>query len=130
MSNYNLGEDIEKFVELRDYLSDERRRFKELEENIKRDMSEVEARILEFQRKIGVTSISTDTHTAYQTEKTFVRLGDWDAFSTWLLETGNVQCLEKRPAKLACLELEEHGVKLHDIGLQKDTEICVQIRKK
>ena len=126
-----IGEIIEEYAELRNYLKEERRKFKELEYNIKSDLERLEVKILEEQRKLGLTSISTENYTAFQTQKTFVRMGDWDTFSKWILETGNIQCLEKRCAKLACLELEEEdNINLHDIGIEKSSEICVQIRKK
>lgn len=125
-----IGEIIFEYAKLRDFLKDERRKFKELESSLKADMEVLETTILDKQRELGVQSLSTDTYTAFQTQKTFVRMGDWDTFSKWILETGNVQCLEKRAAKLACLEVEEEGTDLHDIGIEKSTEIAVQIRKK
>lgn len=126
----NIGELVDEYAMLRDHLKDERRKFKELETGIKGDLEEIEVKLLEEQRKLGVTSISTPNYTAFQTEKVFVRMGDWDTFSKWILETKNIQCLEKRCAKLACLEIEEEGYDLHDMGVEKTKEICVQIRKK
>ena len=125
-----VGELIEEFAELRDFLTAERKKFRELEGNIKQDMQKLESAILEKQREIGVTSLSTKSLTAFQTEKTYVRVGHWDTFIDYILESRNTQCLEKRCAKLACLELFEEGIVPSEIGLDKETEICVQIRKK
>lgn len=125
-----IGELIIEFAELRDHLKDERKKFRDFENNIKRDMEMIEARLLEKQRELGLTSLSTDRLTAFQTEKTYVRVGNWDKFIDYVAKSQNFQCLEKRCAKLACLELFEEGITPADIGLDKDTEICVQIRKK
>lgn len=125
-----VGELITDFVQLRDTLSVERKAFKQLEQELKSDMEEIEAAILEKQRELGVTSLSTKDLTAFQTDKTFVRMGNWDTFSEWVLKSGNIQCIEKRPAKLACLEIEENGEDLATIGIEKTSEICVQVRKK
>lgn len=144
-----IGELVEEFAELRDHLSVERKKFKDLEANLKSDMESLEVKILEKQRELGVRSISTDKFTAFQTSKVSVRMADWDSFSDWVLETGNIQCLEKRCAKLACLEIyEEKTAELREgmdpesdeykntrynlgsIGLDKTEEIVVQVRKK
>lgn len=131
----SIGELVEEYVALRDGLSVERKKFKSLEETTKLEMEKIEVKILEVQRTLGLKSVSTGNFTAFQTTKTTVRVGDWDEFSKWILETGNIHCLEKRCAKLACLEIEvsednEEGVNLADIGLDKAEEIVIQVRKK
>ena len=134
--DFDLGKSIQDYIEYRDILTEERHKFEAMERDIKARMSEIEASILEFQRRVGLTAVSTNTHTAYMSEKVQVRLADWDKFSDYLLRSGNVHCLEKRPAKLACLELEKEflasdtGESFESIGLNKHTEKCVLIRKK
>lgn len=141
-----IGELIEDYVHLRDTLKEERRLFKEREVEIKGSLEVIEASILETQRKLGITSLSTGGFTAFQTNKTSVRMSDWDTFSQWVLDTGNIQCVEKRPAKIACMEIleefnhenkenEESGEPpvhkdLATIGLDKIDEIVVQVRRK
>lgn len=127
----NIGALVQEYVERRDELSTKRKNFKEIERELKSEMEMLETQILDIQRELGVESISTKGFTAFQTPKTFVRMGDWDTFSKWILDTGNIQCLEKRCAKLACIEVEEtDGVDLASIGLEKSKEISIQVRKK
>ena len=127
----SIAEKIEEYVGLRDFLSDERKKFKDLESKIKSDMEVLETAILDQQRELGVTSLSTKLYTAFQTEKTFVRMANWDDFIDYVRSTNNFQMIEKRPAKLACLEvLENEGITPEDIGLNMTSEICVQVRKK
>jgi hypothetical protein len=125
-----IGEMTELYAGLREELKKERRAFKDIENSIKFELDHLEGSILEAQRKLGIRSISTGNYTAFQTEKKYVRMGDWDTFSKYVLKSGNVHLLEKRPAKLANLELEEFGVDLSTIGLEKTTEVCIQVRKK
>ena len=127
----NVDQTISEYVSLRDHLSELRNDFKEKEKEIKKRMGVLEADILEFQRKTGLQSASNRTHTAFQTTKTYVRVADWDDFSKYVLETGNIHLLEKRVAKLAALEIfKEEGIDPSQIGLHREDEIVVQIRKR
>jgi hypothetical protein len=126
-----VGELINEFAELRAHLDSERKKFKELEKRLKDDMERLEVAILEVQRSLGVTSLSTTNLTAYQTSKVSVRVGDWDKFINFVADSRNFQLLEKRCAKLASIEMfDEDGIAPTDIGLTRDTEIVIQVRKK
>lgn len=137
-----VGELVVEFIQIRDELKEERRKFKDLEYDLKNKLEVIETSILDAQRELGLTSISTGEYTAFQTSKTSVRMDDWDTFVNWVMDTGNVHCLEKRPAKLACLEVLEDFNRenianpdgehkdLSTIGLLKADEIVVQVRRK
>lgn len=125
-----IGHIINEYFELREHLSAERKKFKELETGLKHDMELLETQILDKQRELGLTSISTDKLTAFQTTKKYVRVGDWSKFIEFVADSHNFQLLEKRCAKLACLEQFEDGVVPQEIGLEYSQEIEVQIRKK
>lgn len=122
----DVGTLIADFVHLRDTLAEERKLFKQREEDIKLELEQLQALILAKQKELGVTSLSTKEFTAFQTTKTYVRMSDWDTFSKWVLDTGNIHCVEKRCAKLACQEL---GINLSTIGLDAGSEIEVQVRR-
>jgi hypothetical protein len=125
-----IGEVINEYAELRDFLSVERKKFKELEDKIKGDLENLEVLLLEKQRELGLTSLSNDRYTAFQTQKKYVRVGNWDTFINFVAESKNFQMLEKRCAKLACLEQFEEGIVPNEVGLDYYTEIEVQVRKK
>lgn len=125
----SIGNAIKLYIELRDTLSEERKKFKELEANIKSDMNEIESLILEKQRELGLTSLSVGNFTAFQTTKKYVRVNDWDTFIDYIINSGNTQLLEKRVAKLAALEVFDEGIEPHSIGLDKQEEIAIQIRR-
>lgn len=135
-----IGELIVDFAMLRDTLSDERKVFKQREKDLKDEMEKIEVKILKKQKELGVKSVSVEKYTAYQSEKRSIRIGDWDKFIKWVINTKNTQCLEKRCAKLACIEIEEEitsqqeeteeKFSLDKIGLDDFSEICVLVRKK
>ena len=101
MPNQSLGDKIEEYVLMRDMLAEKRKEFKEFESKVKSDMELLEVDILEMQRSLGVTSISTGDYTAFQTTKEFYRVGDWDKIVDYVKDTGNFQIFEKRIGKLA-----------------------------
>lgn len=137
----NVGQLINEYIAFRDELSDLRKTFKTAESIIKESMELIEGELLEIQRKLGLSSTSAGGLTAYQIPKVSIRMGDWDTFSAWLLKTKNFQCVEKRCAKLACLEIQdefdawnkanpdETPKLLSDIGLNKQEEIAIQVRR-
>ena len=127
----SIGETIEEYVLMRDMLKEKRRDFKEFEAGVKADMEGLEAEILDQQRSIGVTSLSTERFTAFQTTKEFFRVGDWDAIIAYIKKSGNYQMLEKRIGKLATKEIiDTEGISADSIGVDYTAEVHVQIRKK
>ena len=127
----NIGNLIEKYVEIRDNLAEKRREFKKIEVDIKSDLEKIEVEILEFQNKIGVTSISSTVGTAYKIKKEYYAMKDWNKFIEFVVNTKNYQMLEKRVAKIATKEvLTEKDLAPAEIGVDYSSEYCIQIRKK
>jgi len=127
----NIGECIAVYIKVRDELDEKRKTFKQEEKVLKEELMRLESEILSIQRDIGLTSASNTTHTAFQTIKKYVRISDWQKFSEYVVASGNLQLLEKRVAKLAALELFQiEGMDPSEIGLNKEEEIAIQIRKR
>ena len=94
-------------------------------------MEMLEAEILQEQRNLGLTSLSTDHYTAFQTTKEFFRVGDWEKIIKYIKKTNNFQMLEKRIGKLATKEIIEEGeIEPSTIGVEYSAEVHVQVRKK
>lgn len=132
MAKVNAAQLIEKYIEIRDFLGTERKKWKELEENLKTDLNKIEAAILRFQDKVGVESISSKLGTAFRVKKERFQLDDWETFIDYIVDTGNFQLLEKRVAKRATKEvLAEHPELTPEvIGVKYSSEFCIQIRRK
>lgn len=132
MAKINAALLIEKYIEIRDYLGTERKKWKDLEENLKSDLNKIEAAILRFQDRIGTDSISSGLGTAFRVKKECYQMGDWDKFIEYIILTGNYQMLEKRVAKKATKEVLENDKDLtpENIGVKYSSEFTIQIRRK
>lgn len=125
---------VRDLVALRDELSAERKKFKEYEAQQKLMIEEIEVWLLEKAKEIGTEAFKTKYGTAFKTEKTFVRVGNWQAILNFIIRTGNWQMFEKRLAKLATIEVLEDieatdQLAPEDIGVEYVSEYVMQVRR-
>lgn len=123
-----IDEAVEKFVELRDYLAVERKKFEELEKNIKAELEEISMWLRDKGDALGVDSFNTRYGTAYRAIKTKYLCGNWDEFIDWVIKTGNTQCLEHRVAKLATKEIHDISGEVPP-GVLYSAEVEFQVRR-
>lgn len=120
------------FVSLRDELDAKRKEFKQFEADQKLLMENIECKLLEKSRELGVESFKTKSGTAFKTQKEFVRVGNWEKVLEYIKDTGNYQMLEKRIGKLATLEIlkdEELDIAPQEIGVEYVIEDVIQVRR-
>lgn len=133
MPEETVEELVSIFVSMRDELSAKRKEFKEFEANQKLAMEQIECKLLDLSRSLGVKSFATDYGTAFKTNKIFVRVGNWDKIIKFIVETENYQMLEKRIGKIATLEILEDLAKSNvapeDIGVEYVSEEVIQVRR-
>jgi hypothetical protein len=105
----SIDEAIEAYVATRDELRAKQQAFKLEEDAMKLRMEQISMWLRDKADELGVDSFKTQFGTAYRSVKTSYRVatGGWDAFISWVKETGNFQCLEKRVAKLATKEIHD-----------------------
>ena len=124
----SVDEAIEKYVELRDYMSAETKKYNDLEAGIKGELEKISMWLRDKGDNLGVDSFKTSHGTAFRSVKTSYRIGVWEDYIAWIKATGNYQCLEKRAAKLAVKEI-------HDVtgevppGLNYSAEIEFLVRR-
>lgn len=124
----SVDEAIEKYVELRDFMSAETKKYNELEAGIKGELEKISMWLRDKGDALGVDSFKTKCGTAFRSVKTSYRIGVWDEYIEWIKATGNFQCLEKRAAKLAVKEI-------HDVtgiippGLNYSAEVEFSVRR-
>lgn len=119
---------IEKFILIRDKLKIIRKPFDDLETFCKQRQFAINEYLIGLSQQFGVDSFKTEYGTAYKTVKTSYRVENWDAYSKWLIETGNMQCIEKRAAKLAVKEVHDETGEIPP-GLMLYQEIEFTFRK-
>ena len=123
-----IDDAIDVYVKTRDDLAACRKEFNKYEADAKYYMDRIEMFLKDKADEIGVESFKCKSGTAFRSVKTQYQVGNWDDFIGWVLETGNVQCLEKRAAKNACKEIhDEEG----DVppGLNYRVEVGMDVRR-
>ncbi len=124
----NIDEAINTYVATRDELAAERKAYNSYEAKAKNYMDRIEMYIKTIADEMGMDSIRTKSGTAYRTVKTSYRVGNWDDYITWLKETDNFQCLEKRAAKNAVKEIHDETGEIPP-GLEYHVEVGFDVRR-
>lgn len=120
---------IAEYLGTRDLLDEERHKYQAFEKNMKDKLERMSMILREKADVLGVDNFNVrGLATAYRSEKTSYRVGDWEAFSNWIIETKNTQCLEKRVAKLATVEVERALGQVPP-GVDKQTEVEFLVRR-
>lgn len=124
----NADDAISTYVTLRDALRDFQKEVKEKEERFKMELDRIEMWLRDLADKLGVESIRSESGTAYKVLKESYKIADFELFTAYILETGNLQLLEKRVAKNAAREVHRE---LGDVppGLDYLTEIAVNVKR-
>ena len=124
----NIQQAVGNYVQYRDMLSIERKCWEGHEKEFKDEMTRISMWLRDRGDELGVDSFNTPYGTAYRNVKSSYRIEDWDAYSSWIIETNNAQCLEKRPAKLAVKEIFDTEGALPP-GLTEFVEVEFNVRR-
>lgn len=116
------------YVQLRDSLSEDRHAWEEHEKHVKGHMERISMWLRDRADDLEVDTFATKAGTAYRAVKEQFRIVNWADYSQWLLETGNIHCLERRAAKLANKEIYDSTGNLPP-GLERHTEVEFQVRR-
>jgi len=116
------------YVEYRDQLGIERKAWEDHERDVKDEMTRISMWLRDRGDELGVDSFNTPFGTAYRNVKTSYRIEDWESYSNWMRDTDNLQCVEKRAAKLAVKDIyDETG--LLPPGLTEFVEVEFNVRR-
>lgn len=112
------------YVSLRDEFREDSATFNERETAVKYELERISMWLRDKGDELGVDSFDTPSGTAYRKINTTYRTQDWASFLEWMKETDNLQCVEKRPAKLAVKEVIEQDPN-HEVppGLEAFVEV-------
>jgi len=124
----SINEAVRVYVQLRDQLGVERKAWETHEGEVKSYQEKISMFLRDKGDELGVDSFATQFGTAYRNTKTSYRIENWDEFKSWILKTGNLQCVEKRPAKLAVKEIYETDGVLPN-GLNEFVEVEFNVRR-
>ena len=119
-----VAEAVACYVSLRDEFREDSATFNERETAVKYELERISMWLRDKGDELGVDSFATPSGTAYRKINTTYRIQDWASFREWMKATDNLQCVEKRPAKLAVKEVIEQDPN-HEVppGLEAFVEV-------
>jgi len=127
----SIDEAIKAYVETRDELRARQHAFNEEERALKSVLEQISMWLRDKADELGVDSFKSNLYgTAFRSIKTSYRVatGGWDDFLSWVKDTGNFQCLEKRVAKLATKEIHD-STGVIPPGLDYTAEVEMDVRR-
>lgn len=113
------------YVKIRDKLSEERRKFELLENEMKSHLDRVGTALLSRLNAQEVNSMATDSGTVYITMKMKPSIRDGAALRDWILSTGNIDILQKRLSTTAIRDLGENA-EIPGVEIIREAEIGVR----
>ena len=129
LRNSRVDDIMREYLGTRDHLDEKRHEYQGIERDLKARLTMMSLVMREKADAIGVDSFPIrGLGTAYRATKTSIRVADWESYWKWLQETGNSQCVEKRAAKLAVLEVTRATGKLPP-GLDRIDEVEFLVRR-
>lgn len=124
----NVADAIETYIKTRDDLDQHRKAYNQYEANAKNYLDRIEMWVKTQADALGVDSLKTSRGTAFRSVKTSYRVGNWDDYITWIKETDNFHCLEKRAAKNAVKEIHDDTGEIPP-GLNYHAEVTFDFRR-
>lgn len=119
---------VEAFIELRDLRSQNKREFEAEDAPLKERMEKIEATLLAYTNKQGVSSVRVPAGTVSVVIKMRSSGEDWNATYEWIMENGRPDILARRFNDKVIEEIiEELGGP--PPGIKIDRERSVQIRR-
>ena len=118
---------VETYIALRDKRDTIKQSFKIKDDAFKGGMDKIEAELMGRLNKQGLDSIGAVHGTAYKSTRTNANIADWDAFTAYITESGDVNMLQKRANKTTVTEfLEAHGELPPGITLRNESSINIR----
>lgn len=125
----NLERLLKAYVRMRDKRSEIKREFDETDGALKKKMSLVEAELLKMLNESGSDALKVaGVGQAYLGKRTFVKVQDWPAFWDHILETKQLDLLQKRVANRAVVEYQDTEGRLPP-GVDVSVERVVNVRR-
>jgi len=124
-----VDEKVNQYIATRAVLDAERKKFKDIERELKADMAEVELELLETAKDLGVNSFSTNNGTAYVVVKKYASLNDRETLINYVKATGDFGLFTSHINKLHLIELMDDRIEPMDIGIAYSEETALNFRK-
>jgi len=123
----NVERAISAYIKIRDDLDAKRKAFKEVESAAKAKLDEISGYI---GKHIGsAESVKTAHGTAFRAKKDFTAVEDWESAIKFIVDTDNVQMLNKSVSKAAVKEYMAEHSGATPPGIKYSSLIEIQVRR-
>lgn len=119
---------VKAYRDLRDERAALKKEFDDIDKGLKERMERLENALLVKMDGLGVSQLKTSAGMAYVQTTHKPTCGDWEAFYGWVLETGRLDCLQKRLASNTVNDFVTESGELPP-GCSMVSERVVSIRK-
>lgn len=124
-----LQQVVQRMIDIRDKRAALKKQFEEADQELKAQFARGDAWLLAKLEDTGANSLKCTAGTVFIKEDMRASAGDWDALAQHVLDTGEVELLERRVSKTAVKEyMERTGGELPP-GVMIRTERTVNIRR-
>lgn len=117
------------YIKIRDAISEAKREFEEKEAALKAEMAAIEQYFMKtFEEQGDLTSISTPSGTVIRSVKTRIWTNDWEEMHKLILDTNNLDLLERRLAQknMEAFLADNPGVRPAGLNIDRKYEITVR----
>lgn len=121
-----MDEYVSLYVKMRDTLAARTKEYEDYKKTVKAKMEKVEGLMLSTLNETGAESIRTESGTVYKQTKMLPSIRDFTALSGWMLQTGNLDVLQRRISTTAMKVLVEDGVEVPGVEVVYETEVGVR----
>ena len=104
-----ISELLQKYADGKDKLAELKRQFDVEEKEIKEGMAKIASALKEYADKEGLEKLTSSDWSLSWQQSDYPRIASSEDFYAYIIETNQLDLLEKRPAKLAVMGLIKAG---------------------
>ncbi|MNK46998.1 hypothetical protein D3C87_657990 [compost metagenome] len=118
------------YIKIRDAKADRKAKWEAEEKELQSQLDEIENRLLEVCRRMGVDSLRTEFGTVMRGVSTRYWTQDWQSMHEFIKENDALYLLEKRISQKAMAEFLEDNPDKHPPGMSSNSEYKITVRRK
>ena len=125
----NVEDLVREYVQLKSKLDDARSTFKNIENEVKEKLLNLETQLLGISNDSGVSSFKTEFGTAYKVTKSYASLDDMESRVRYSIENDDFGLFTSHVNKKHVQELLEEGVPPSIMGVKYEEIQAINIRR-
>jgi len=127
--SHTVEDKVRLYVKMRDALSAKTKEYEDYKRDIKAKMARVEGALLAQLNDDGAESIRTTAGTVFRRNTLRATIADFTSLRAYIMETGNLDLLQKRVSTEALRQLGEDGALPEIPGISTEYVAEVSVRR-